>query len=334
MSEFALSRRQALASGLVGVITAASGCADIGGMGNGLDQSPKQRLRLSLSREGGSLRESFVVDLSETRPEQDEEAFEAVLDGNTYTTQTYPPFRSSPEDPVYTRYEETYYELSSVVVDETTVTRPVLRIFEDDSNLSESSTAVAAADLPTPDQRAVKIAYFAARARSNEGGVPWGIVQRGGYVYRRQEAIDASELLSDGAPSHVRYRETAYRVEVVHETFHEPAYKATVVPVTESPEQMESILRAKFVDARFVRKDLSTAARDVMESAQMDSYSEIHPYSEEYQEVLRHLHKRAYIDGNVQKDAGVNEDGRQMLQYDDVYYDYRLRFITTENTSE
>lgn len=328
-----MSRRQALASGLVGVVTASAGCASLGSADEALDQNPKRTLRLTLSREEGPLRESFVVNLSETKSEQDEEAFQTTLDGDTYTTQNYPPFRSSPEDPVYTRHEGTYYELSSVVVDETTVTRPVLRLFEVENGTSESSDVIAAGDLPASDQRAVKIAYFAARARDNEGGVPWGLVQRGGYVYGRQEAIEASTLLGDDAPDHVRYRETTYKVEIAHETFHEPIYKATVVPVTDSPEQMEAILRAKFVDARFTRDDLSADARDVMESASSDEYSETHPYSEGYQEVLRQLHKRAYIDGNIQKDAGVQDDGRQMLLYDEVYYDYQLRFLATEKTT-
>lgn len=333
MNQFSISRRQALASGVVGIVTASAGCTNLGNEGETRETSPSRALRLTLSRNEGPLRESFVVDLSETRPTEDEEAFQTTLDGETYTTQNSPPFRSGSEDPVYTRHEGTYYELSSVVVDETTVTRPVLRLFEVENGTPGSSNAIAAADLPVPDQRAVKIAYFAARARGNEGGVPWGLVQRGGYVYGRQEAIEASELLGEDAPSHVRYRETTYKVEVANETFHEPIHKATVVSVTESPEQMEAILRAKFVDARFTRDDLSSDAGDVMESARTGGYSESHPYSEGYQEVLRQLHKRAYIDGNIQKDAGVRDDGRQMLSYDEVYYDYQLRFIAAETTS-
>lgn len=327
-----MSRRQALASGLVGVVTASAGCASPGNGDEVPDQDSKRALRLTLSRQEGPLRDSFVVDLPETRSEEDERAFRTALAGETYTTQSHPPFRASPKDPVYTRHEGTYYELGSVVVDETTVTRPVLRLFESEKGASEASSATAAADLPPPDQHAVKVAHFAARARGNEGGVPWGLVQRGGYVYRRQEAIEASTLLGEDAPGHVRYRKTTYEVEIAHETFHEPVYKATVVPVTESPERMEAILRAKFVDARFTREDLSADARDVIASARSDGYSETHPYSEGFQEVLRHLHKRAYIDGNVRKDAGVRDDGRQMLSYDDVYYDYQLRFLTAEET--
>ncbi|MFB6113841.1 MAG: hypothetical protein ABEJ58_07030 [Halodesulfurarchaeum sp.] len=303
MSEFSLSRREAVAGGLLGVLTATAGCASLGGTNEVFEKRSTRTLRLTLSRGQDSLRESFVRTLSETRPDEDEAAFQTTLDGDTYTTQTYPPFRSSPDDPVYTRHDGTYYKLGSVVVDETTVTRPVLRLFEEGTEPAGSSTAMAAADLPAPDQRAVKIAYFAARARGNEGGVPWGLVQRGGYVYRRQEGIEASELLGDGAPGYVRYRDTTYRVEGTRETFHEPVYKATVIPVAESPAHMESILRAKFVDARFDREDISAAARDVLGSARTDSYSETHPYSEGYREVLRTLHKRAYIDGNVKKDA-------------------------------
>ncbi|MFB6082189.1 MAG: hypothetical protein ABEJ67_05140 [Halanaeroarchaeum sp.] len=328
MSKLSLSRREALASGFLGVVTATAGCASLGGANGTLDERSKRTLRLSLSRGQASLRESFVETLSETRSTEDETAFRTTLDGDTYTTQTYPPFRSHPGDPVYTRHEGTYYELGSVVVNETSVSRPVLRLFEE-TDPPASSSLTAAGDLPPSDQRAVKIAYFAARARGNEGGAPWGLVQRGGYVYRRREAIAASALLADGAPRYVRYREDTYRVDVEHEPFHEPVYKATVVPVAESPEQMESILRAKFVDARFSREDISAAANDVIASARMDSYSETHPYSEGYQAVLRALNERAYIDGNVQKDAGIDDDGHQMVLYGDTYFDYRLRLLHT-----
>ncbi|WP_380680891.1 hypothetical protein [Salinigranum sp. GCM10025319] len=325
------SRREFLAGGVAAVLTATTGCLeDAGGFGS---DDAGRSLRLTLTREDGPLRESFVVDLAETRPEWDEEAFAAALAGDDYTIQYRKPFFSTPEDPVYTRNEGTYYRLGSVVVDEATVTRPVLRLFEIDRGADSSEPdGVDAAELPTGDERAVRVAHFAARARGNEGGAPWGLVQRGGYVYRDEDAVDESVLLADSStPDHVVYRDRVYSVEVSRERFHEPVYRATVEPVAETPERMEAILRAQFVDARFSREDLSPAAREVVRAARREGYAERHPYSTGYREVLRALHRRAYIDGNIRKDAGVDDEGRRMLRYNGVYYDYRLRFLSTDS---
>jgi hypothetical protein len=322
------ARREFLAGGLAAALTATAGCLeDAGAFGS---DDAERSLRLTLAREDGPLRESFVVDLAESKPGWDEEAFAAALGGDDYTTQYRKPFFSTPDDPVYTRNEGTYYRLGSVVVDEATVTRPVLRLFAVDRDADSSEPdGVDAAELPAGDERAVRVAYFAARARGNEGGAPWGLVQRGGYVYRDDEAIGESVLLTDDAPDHVAYRDRVYSVEVSRERFHEPVYRATVEPVAETPERMEAVLRAQFVDARFSREDLSPAAREVVRVAQTDDYTESHPYSTGYREVLRALHRRAYLDGNVRKDAGATEDGRRMIRYDGVYYDYRLRFLST-----
>ena len=239
---------------------------------------------------------------------------------------------------MYTRHDGTYYRLGAVVVDEVTVTRPVLRLFAvaessaDGSDGGDEPDAVPAADLPRSDRRAIQIAYMAARARGDEGGVPWGLVRRGGYVYR-PETIAASDLLTDDGPDRVRYRETTYRVAVAREQFHEPVYEATATPVAETPAQMEAILRATFVDTRFGGDELSADARAVLEAARTDGYSESHPYSAAYRDVLERLHERAYIDGDIENDAGVRDEGRQMLQYDGVYYDYRLAFVGGSRSS-
>jgi hypothetical protein len=318
------SRRGFLSATLAAGAAATAGCTGALGV---LDADGGDReLELSLSREDGPLRESFVVDLAETRSEDDEAAFRAALDGEAYTTQYRRPFWSTAEDPEYVRHEGTYYRLGSVVVDEATVTHPVLRLSTvADADAGDAPDGVPMESLPDADGRAVRIAHRAARARGNEGGVPWGLVQRGGYVYRDADAVDASDLLADDGPDHVVHRETVYAVETTRERFHEPIYRATAEPVAESPERLEAILRAKFVDARFAREDRSKAARDVLREAENGGYAGTHPYSEGYQEVLRALHERAYIDGNVRKDAGV-EEGRQMVLYDGTYFDYWLRF--------
>lgn len=212
-----------------------------------------------------------------------------------------------------------------------TVTHPVLRL-SGVGRAADSSTpeGVAAAELPAGDERAVRVAYLAARARGNDGGAPWGLVQRGGYVYRDDDAIGESVLLADSStPDHVVYRDRVYSVDVSREQFHEPVYRATVEPVAETPERMEAILRARLVDARLARDDLSPAAREVVRTARREGYAESHPYSTGYREVLRALHGRAYLDGNIRKDAGVDDEGRRMLRYDGTYYDYRLRFRST-----
>jgi hypothetical protein len=250
------SRRRVLSAGLAAATTAIAGC--LGSLGvDGSD--PERSLVLTLSYDEGSLRETYVVDLAETRPEWDEAAFAALLDGETNTSQYRRPFYSTPEDPKYAVRDGTYYRLGSVVVDEAAERRPVLRLREGEGD--EDSDAVPADDLPEGDRRAVQIAHMAARARDDQGGVPWGLVQRGGYVYRREEAVEASRLLSAEGPDRVVFRETTYAVDVTRERFYEPVYRATAEPVTDSPEQIEAILRAKFLDARFTREDLSSEAQ-------------------------------------------------------------------------
>jgi len=323
-----LSRRHFLTAAAAAGTATLAGCGSVSG-----DNTPERELSLSLSREDGTLRENHVTDLEATEMPWDEAAFEATTNGERYTTQYRRPFYSDPEDPVYVLQDGTYYECGSVVVDEVTATRPVLRLYGVDSTTAtptsdSDSDPVAASDLPGADQRAVRVAHMTARARDNVGGVPWRLVQRGGYVFRSEDAVAASELLAADGPARVTYHETVYDVEVTEETFHEPVYRATVEPVAESPERMETILRARFVDARFTRDDLSSGARDVLREAETadGGYAETHPYSSGYEEVLRALHARAYIDGNIRKDAGGRHDGRQMLRYDGTYFDYVLRF--------
>lgn len=321
MDDPSLSRRRVLASGAVGALAATAGCLGFGGRD---EQSRQRALVLTLSEQDGPLRDQYVLDLEQTRSPRDEEAFRTTLDGGSYTSEFFKPFWASPEDPVYTRHDGAYYRLGSVVVDEAAATYPVLRLYEREG--TPDGDVPAAADLPTVDQRAIQAAYFVARARNNEGGVPWGAVERGGYVYRRKEDRKASELLADGGPQHIRFRETVYDVEISRERFHDPVYRATITPVAEDPERMERILRATFVDARIARESLSNDTRSVLEQAAAGEYSEPHPYSQAYQRVLRELGEWAYLDGDIENDAGVRDDRPPMVLYDDRYYHYRVRF--------
>ncbi len=336
---------------LAGVVAAAIG-ATAGCLGGSLrgddtdDGGDDRVLRLTLDSVGERLRDRFVDDPNEADPTWDTAAFAAVRAGETYTTQYRRPFFSTTDDPRFAVHDGTYYRLGSVVVDEAETVRPVLRLFDTDADgntaesrsadgsgsgaesgsTTDSDAAVEADALPSGDRRAVEIAHFAARARGTEGGVPIGLVERGGYVYRRADAVDASALLPDDGPESVRFRDTVYRVEVSRERFYEPVYRATGTVVAESPERMEAILRAREVDARIAEGDLSADARRVIETASHGGYEEAHPYSTAYRAVLRALHERPYLDGNIESDAMGTEAGSGMLRYAGRYYEYRLRF--------
>jgi hypothetical protein len=333
------SRRTVLAGGLAAAVGAVSGCLGESVTSGPEDGDGDRVLRLALDDVGETLRENAVVDPDETEPRWDEAAFEAVRAGDAYTVQYRKPFFSTDEDPTHAVHDGTYYRLGSVVVDEAKATRPVLRLFGVDEGDSEDNgendtegtgenetEAVDAETLPQGDRRAVRIAHFAARARGNSGGVPVGLVERGGYVYRNEEAVEASALLAADGPDRVSYRDTEYRVAVDRERFHEPVYRATGEVVATSPERMEAILRAHEVGPRVSEDDLSADAREVLVRAAHGGYEESHPYSDTYEEVLRALHERPYLDGNVRKDAASQWTDSKMVRYEGRYYDYRLVF--------
>ncbi|MFD1599928.1 hypothetical protein [Halobellus rarus] len=326
------SRRRVLGTVATAALAATAGCLSVFDRAGADDDG--RVLELMLTRRGSTLREDFVIDLAETRSERDEAAFEAALDGEAYTTQYRKPFYSTPDDPKYAEADGTYYRLGSVVIDEVETTRPVLRLYSSESS-TETETAgnggnpdvvVDADRLPEADETAIHVAHLAARARGNGGGAPWGLVQRGGYVYRDETAVETSELLTDEAPSFVRYRDRQYRIEVSRERFHEPVHRATVEPVAASSEEMERVLRAGHLDARLSRSDLSGGAHDVLRTAERDGYSESHPYSDAYEAVLRAIHRRPYLDGNVEKDAGVDPDRPRLIRYEERYYEAWLQF--------
>ncbi|WP_144903604.1 hypothetical protein [Halobellus captivus] len=323
MQDFLLSRRHLLASGLAVGITASAGCLEFG------NNTPRgdtgMELTLSLTRVDEPLRNRYVHGRGDPDDRWDEQALEAALNDEQYTTQLRRPFFARPEDPAYAVHEGIYYQLNSVIVDEITETYPVLRLFESEGSTATPVDGGENGDLPESDHRAVHIAHMAARARGNEGGYPSGLVQRGGYVYRSEAARDESDLLAEGDPDHVTYRETTYEVEITHEQFYEAVYRPTAEPVTEDPDRMETILRATLVGARTSQDDLSSEVQRIITEAETDGYSETHPFSEAYEELLRAMDKRPYIDGNIRKDAGVRTNEKEMIQYGDTYYEYYLR---------
>ncbi|RDZ62187.1 hypothetical protein C5B90_17700 [Haloferax sp. Atlit-12N] len=323
-----ITRRRLVAAGSALLTTAISGCSQL----RPASDTDARQLVLSLSPLDGPLRERYVVDLTETRPPWDEAAFNTTLDGEEYTTQHHTPFVARGDDtPTYARRNGTYYHLDSLVVGEETVTRPVLRLFEvgRPDELETVPDHVTHSSLPEVDQQAVQVAYFAARARGNTGGVPRGLVQRDGYVYRTDDTEVASDLLEEAGPSHVEYRDAVYEVEVTRETFHEAVYRADVEPVAESASEVETVLRASLLDARVTQENLSQAEREILRQATSESYGESHPYSAAFASLLKKLGHWTYLDGNVEKDAGVETDsGRRFLLYDERYFTYGLRFAS------
>ncbi|CQR52923.1 MULTISPECIES: hypothetical protein [Haloferax] len=322
------TRRRLLATGGT-LLTAA-----LGGCSQALSDSEtgSRQLVFSLFPFDGSLRERYVVDLAETRPPWDEDAFNTTLNGTEYTTQSRRPFPARGDDtPTYARRNGTYYHLDALVVGEETVTHPVLRLFEvgRTDKLEHVPDHVAHSSLPEVDQQAVQVAFFAARARGNTGGVPNGLVQRDGYVYRDDDAAGASDLIGERGASHVEYRDIIYEVELTRETFHEAVYRADVDPVAESAAEIETILQAAVLDARVTREELSQAEREVLRQATAEPYRESHPYSTAFESLLKKLGHWVYLDGNVEKDADVDPDlERRFLRYDDRYFSYTLRFTT------
>jgi hypothetical protein len=346
MADLKPSRRRILTGGLTAAAGAVAGCLDGSVTGDSADDGDgdDRVLALTLDDAGDTLRDDAVVDPADAGPRWDEAAFAAARDGERYTTQYRRPFPSAADEPAYAVHEGTYYRPRSLVVDEAEATRPVLRLDKvdegdagdgadsgDGNDAGDGNDPVDRSALPECDRRAVQIAHFSARARGNPGGVPIGLVERGGYVYRDEEAVDASDLLAANGPDRVEYRDTVYRVEIARERFYEPVYRAVAEPVAESPERMEGILRAHTVGARIRDGDLSADAREVIEAARYGGYAESHPYSEEYAEVIRAFHERPYLDGNIRKDAGWSESGSERIRYGDRYYDYRLRFRSPDS---
>jgi hypothetical protein len=323
MHGISLSRRQLLAGGLAAGLAVSAGCLE--GGNDTANGETETELALSLTRVDEPLRNRYVHERGDPDGRWDEQALEAALTDEQYTTQYRKPFFARPDDPAYVIHEGTYYQLRSVIVDEGTETHPVLRLFEVEDTTATPVDGSREGDLPESDRRAVYRAHLAARARDNEGGFPSGLVQRGGYVYRSEGARTESDLLAEGGPDYVTYRGITYAVEITHEQFHEPVYRPTAKPVAEDPAQMETILRATFVGARLSQADLSSEAQQILVKAEADEYSELYPFSDAYEELLRALDKRAYIDGNIGNDAGIHTTRKEMIQYADTYYEHSLQ---------
>ncbi|MFC4550425.1 MULTISPECIES: hypothetical protein [Halorussus] len=86
-------------------------------------------------------------------------------------------------------------------------------------------------------------------------------------------------------------------------------------------------LQAVLLDSQLNRENLSSKEREIILHARGDSYRESHPYSSAFKSILKQLDKWAYLDGNITKDGLAESDSQhRLLQYDDRYYRYTLRF--------
>lgn len=321
-----VSRRQVLsAAGLLGAATL-SGCSRLG------TDSPSALLTLELYAEKNTLRNLYVYDLTETQPPWDETAFRAALNGSEYTLQYRHPFPSGIEEPAYARHNGTYYRLDAIVVDEAQAIRPVLRLHRvgRTDELGSIPDHLPSSDLPDADRHAVQIAILAARARDNRGGVPWELVQRGGYVYRDPDGIANSTILGSHSPAHVEYRDIIWRIETTRETFYEPVYRPDVDPVTTSESELEAILRARLVDTRLDPNALSTEELELLRTAMGEGLTASPPFSPPLKSLLRKMGHRPYLDGNITNDADVGQVRNRFLKYGDTYYRYRLTLEEAE----
>ncbi|SFR36701.1 hypothetical protein [Halogeometricum limi] len=319
-----IGRRRFLAAAGTTALATLAGCSDRLATETGGDAST---LTFRVFPFDTGLRDRYVTDLNQTRVPWDEAAFAAARNDSEYTTQYVEPFPT--REPVWAEFGGTYYHLDEVVVGEEEVTHPVLRL-QEERRVSEDESgappAVDHGDLPQVDRKAVQVAYMAARARGNVGGVPWGLVQRGGYVYRDGEATEDSDLLADDAPSYVTFRDRVWAVELATETFHEAVYRPVAEPVAESDAEMEAVIRGTLVGARLDPESLSESEREILSDARTDGYVAEHPFPDAFVSLLKRLDERAYADGNVSKDGGADDYPRRtVVRYGDEYFEYRLR---------
>ena len=89
-------------------------------------------------------------------------------------------------------------------------------------------------------------------------------------------------------------------------------------------EEMEAVLRTVYVDSRIDPDSLTGDEHQIVREARGEGYEESHPFSDAFESLLEALHRRAFIDGNIEKDAGIDRNRGDVLKYGDEYFDYRL----------
>jgi hypothetical protein len=252
----------------------------------------------------------------EDRDEAWRRAWERVTSGETVETVGYEPLPGGE----HTERDGVYYLLRSAIVGQRAVERPALRLsWVGDSEADDTPTATPLQSIPDADRNPVKIAYFAARAREHGGGgAPWEVIERGGYVYRRD--VGGSELVPESEHDHVRMNGTVLRVEPATVTVHDPVYETDARPIADSVAGFVDAVEAAELDARLDAGELEGEARHILSRAGADAgYEEGTPLSDAYERVLRKLRLRELL--HADRADAVNQ---RLLRSGDTYYRYAL----------
>ena len=248
------------------------------------------------------------------------DAWRTATGGGSYVTYGYAPV----DDGEYTVRDGEYYQLRTTVTGQRSVKRPVLRLewIGRTDELADPPEAVDYRSLPPLDRRAVKAAFFAARARETGDGAPWELTERGGYVYRRLN-VGRSELVPDPAHEYVAFQGVVLRVKVATESLPEAEYTTMAWQVADSRSAFAEVVDAALVDTRIQSTELSPEARALMvEATGPGAYRETVPLSDEFEEVLRALELQGYL-SITSRECPTGESG-QYLMFDGRYYTYAL----------
>jgi len=307
-----LPRREFLAA----AGTALAGCAAV----DGLSGEQQSTYTLDADRIGTSLAPLALWEPpEEPRPWTADYAanVDAAVAGERPTTHGYRPV----PDGEYVERDGTYYRLAVVTTGLERIERPVLRLewVGRLDELEEPPKRVRFPALTRLDQHAVKIAYVAARHRQMGGTAPGGVVEAGGYVYRRGYEGPASGLAPDPLHDYVEYNGAVLEVSIERREFAEPARTGIAIPVADSEAGFERALDGEMVDARL---DPETLSEDQRLMLYRDDYEETTPLSEGYRELLVDLGLSDLLDIGTETDSRA-ENGLH-LALGEEYYRYGL----------
>lgn len=248
----------------------------------------QQEYTLHLRSLDGSLADHLLWtpdDVESSRDDLEEAARRQAIEDGRFTTYGFPAIS---EDGEYTEYEGSYYRLSVVVTGEKPMDRHVLRLRwlgdEGDEDVPEPDAAID--DLPGVDRNAAMIAYFGARGREHGGDGPERMVERGGFVYRRDLADD-SVLVPDPEYETLSQHGTVLRVDAGEERVREPAYSVVATELGDSMEEYAAAVDAARLDARLSERDLSEEQRRMLLQAEGgEGYAETTPLDEPFEGLL------------------------------------------------
>ncbi|QLH76031.1 hypothetical protein HZS55_01345 [Halosimplex rubrum] len=310
------SRREFLAAAGLAAGTALSGCAAVEGL------SGEQQLTYTLDadRLGTSLAPLAMWESpEEPRPWTADYAanVDAAVAGERPTTHGYRPV----PDGEYVERDGTYYRLAVVTTGLERIERPVLRLgwVGRLDELEDPPDRVRFPALTRLDQRAVKIAYVAARHREMGGTAPGDVIEAGGYVYRRGYEGPQSALAPDPIHDHVEYNGSVLEVSVERREFAEPARTGVAIPVADSEAEFERALDGDMVDARLDPEALSEDQRLMLVR---DDYEETTPLSAGYRELLADLGLGDLLDAGSER--GPRAENGLYLALGEEYYRYGL----------